>query len=87
MGENIQIKYKYAAVSSGFSKTLSQRVDEYFQTRRISRHANLEMISKTVLGFALWIVTYDWLMTGRFFIAGGGGDVCASRIRTVIHGI
>jgi linoleoyl-CoA desaturase len=66
MGENIQIKYKYAAVSSGFSKTLTQRVDEYFQTRRISRHANLEMISKTVLGFALWIVTYDWLLTGRF---------------------
>jgi linoleoyl-CoA desaturase len=66
MGQSIQIKYKYSTVSSGFSKTLSQRVDEYFQTRRISRHANLEMISKTVLGFALWNVTYYWLITGRF---------------------
>ena len=66
MAENRQFKFKHKVTSSGFSKELSQRVDEYFQDRGISRHANLEMIGKTVLGFVLWIGTYLWLMTGRF---------------------
>ncbi len=66
MVENRQFKFKHKVTSSGFSKAVSQRVDDYFQARGISRHANLEMISKTVLGFALWIGTYVWLMTGRF---------------------
>jgi linoleoyl-CoA desaturase len=66
MVENRQFKYAHKVTTSGFSKALSQRVDDYFQDRGISRHANLEMISKTVLGFVLWIATYLWLMTGRF---------------------
>jgi linoleoyl-CoA desaturase len=66
MADTRQFKYKYKVTASGFSRTLSHRIDEYFATRRISRHANLEMISKTILGFALWIGTYVWLMTGRF---------------------
>jgi linoleoyl-CoA desaturase len=66
MVESRQFKFKHKVTSSGFSKALSQRVDDYFQDRRISRHANLEMFSKTVLGFVLWIATYLWLMTGRF---------------------
>jgi len=65
MAEDRQYKFDYKFATSGFSQALSQRVDDYFQTRRISRHANLEMISKTILGFALWIGTYLWLMTGR----------------------
>ncbi len=66
MAENRQFKFAHKVTSSGFSKALSQRVDDYFQNRRISRHANLEMVSKTVLGFTLWIGSYLWLMTGRF---------------------
>lgn len=66
MAENRQFKYKERVTSSGFSKALSQKVDYYFQDRQISRHANLEMISKTILGFVLWVATYVWLMTGRF---------------------
>lgn len=66
MVENRQFKFKHKVTSSGFSRAVSQRIDDYFQDRRISRHANLEMISKTILGFALWIGTYLWLMTGRF---------------------
>lgn len=64
--EDRQFKYKHKITVSGFSKALSQRVDDYFQGRGVSRHANLEMVSKTVLGFVLWIGTYAWLMTGRF---------------------
>jgi linoleoyl-CoA desaturase len=66
MIENAQFMFTHKVASSGFSKALWQRVDNYFQTRRISKRANLEMISKTILGFALWIGTYLWLMTGRF---------------------
>ena len=66
MAETRQFKFKHKVTASGFSKALSQRIDDYFQERQISRRANLEMIFKTVLGFALWVATYLWLMTGRF---------------------
>ena len=66
MVDDRQFKFKKKVTSSGFSKALSLRVDDYFHQREISRHANLEMISKTILGFALGIGTYAWLMTGRF---------------------
>src|SRR5258708_39907197 len=65
MAENRQFKFKHRVTSSGFSRALSQRIDHYFEERQISKHANLEMVSKTILGFALWIGTYLWLMTGR----------------------
>lgn len=66
MLDNRQFKFAQKVTASGFSKALSLKVDDYFHQRAISRHANLEMISKTILGFALWIGTYLWLMTGRF---------------------
>lgn len=66
MAEGRQFKYAEKVTVSGFSRALSQRVDDYFQSRGISRHANAEMVAKTVLGFALWIATYAWLLTGRF---------------------
>ncbi len=66
MAEHRQFKYEHDVNSSAFSRALSHRVDEYFQTRQISKHANLEMISKTVLGFAATISAYVWLLTGRF---------------------
>ncbi|HEY2495472.1 MAG TPA: acyl-CoA desaturase [Candidatus Angelobacter sp.] len=61
-----QFRFQGKISSSGFSQTLSQRVNEYFQNRQITRHANREMIFKTTLGFALWLSTYFWLMTGSF---------------------
>jgi len=66
MIESRQFKFKEKVTTSGFSKTLSLRVDDYFQSRRISRHANPEMVAKTILGLTLWIATYAWLLTGRF---------------------
>ncbi|MEP7008856.1 MAG: acyl-CoA desaturase [Acidobacteriota bacterium] len=66
MAERRPFKFTEPVTTSGFSKTLSLRVDDYFQSRGIGRHANLEMITKTVLGLVLWIATYIWLLTGRF---------------------
>jgi len=62
MTEYGQFKFSQEITSSGFSRELSQRVDGYFRDRGISKRANLEMIFKAILGFALWIGTYLWLM-------------------------
>jgi linoleoyl-CoA desaturase len=62
----MQFRYAHDVNTSAFSKTLAQRVDAYFVERGISRNANLEMYSKTILGFTLTIAAYLWLMTGRF---------------------
>src|SRR5882724_2135991 len=59
-------KFTRDVTSSAFSKTLAGRVDDYFRQRRLSRHANAEMIAKTMLAFAMWMASYVWLMTGRF---------------------
>jgi linoleoyl-CoA desaturase len=66
MTENRQFRFTHDVNASAFSKELSHRVDRYFQERGISRHANAEMISKTVLGFVMTIAAYVWLMTGKF---------------------
>ena len=66
MTENRHSGFAHDVNASAFSKELSHRVDRYFQERGISRHANAEMISKTVLGFVMTIAAYVWLMTGRF---------------------
>ncbi|HYM61769.1 MAG TPA: acyl-CoA desaturase [Thermoanaerobaculia bacterium] len=65
MAENRQFRFTQDVAASAFSKALSERVDAYFQDRRISRHANVEMISKTILGLGLFMGTYLWLLTGR----------------------
>jgi len=61
-----QFKYREKVTVSGFSRTLAERIDGYFQGRGISRHANAGMVAKTVLGLLAWIATYAWLMRGRF---------------------
>src|SRR5215212_1215062 len=66
MSDHRHFRYQHEDLASAFSRTLAQRVDEYFVTRGISRHANAEMFAKTILGFALWIATYVWMMTDRF---------------------
>ena len=66
MRENRHFRFEERAGVSGFSKALSQRVDDYFLNRRISKRADLQMVCKTVLGFAMWIGTYLLLMSGWF---------------------
>ena len=66
MTESRRFMYTHGIDASEFTKTLSRRVDDYFQTRGISRHANAHMIFKSVLWLSLWAASYVWLMTGRF---------------------
>ena len=66
MTEKILMRYTARVDSSGFAQTLTERVDAYFEARGISRHANAEMLSKTVFGFAFWISTYCLIMSNWF---------------------
>lgn len=47
-----------------FFVTLNKRVNDYFKSNNISRHANLEMIAKTVFMFALYFVPFVLMLTG-----------------------
>lgn len=47
-----------------FFVTLNKRVNEYFKTNNISRHANAEMVVKTVFMFALYFVPFVLMLTG-----------------------
>ena len=54
----------FAATRRDFSSTLNQRVNEYFTRNKISKHANTEMIVKTIFMFLLYFVPYGLIVTG-----------------------
>lgn len=55
---------KFATASRDFVSTLNQRVRGYFTTNQISKHANREMIIKTIIMFGLYITPYVLVVTG-----------------------
>lgn len=54
----------FATTSRDFVTTLNKRVNEYFNTHEISRHATAEMVIKTITMFALYFVPYFMIITG-----------------------
>lgn len=55
---------RFAKDRQDFFVTLNKRVNEYFKTRELSRHANAEMIIKTVFMFALYFTPFVLMLTG-----------------------
>jgi linoleoyl-CoA desaturase len=55
---------RFAKDRQDFFVTLNKRVNEYFKTRELSRHANAEMILKTVFMFALCFTPFVLMLTG-----------------------
>jgi len=55
---------KFAPQNPDFFSTLNQRVNEYFKSGKISRHANLEMKLKTVFMYALYFMPFVLMITG-----------------------
>lgn len=53
-------------ISREFSKSVKQRVDEYFKVNQISRHANFQMVLKTILLLSLYFGTYALILSGIF---------------------
>jgi len=55
---------RFAKDRQDFFVTLNKRVNEYFKTRELSRHANIEMIVKTVFMFTLYFTPFVLMLTG-----------------------
>lgn len=55
---------KFPNTRLDFFSTLNKRVNEHFKTNGISRHANAEMVFKTVFMLALYFVPFFLIMTG-----------------------
>jgi linoleoyl-CoA desaturase len=55
---------RFSTGGADFVHTLNQRVNDYFKSNNISRHANLEMKVKTFTMFAIYFVPYFLMITG-----------------------
>jgi linoleoyl-CoA desaturase len=53
-------------VSRDFSRTVKSRVNQYFEENNLSRHANFEMVSKTVILLTLYFGAYAMILSGQF---------------------
>ena len=58
---------KFANNQPDFFITLNKRVNEYFKVRGISRHANSEMIVKTVFMLCLCFIPYGLMLSGLIY--------------------
>ena len=58
-----QIKF-IAKQRSDFYKTLTARVDAYFEQNHISKNADYRMVIKTAVMFALYFVPYGFIISG-----------------------
>lgn len=52
-------------ISREFSKTVKKRVNEYFEQNNLSRHANFEMVSKTVILLTVYFGAYALILSGQ----------------------
>lgn len=57
---------RFASTRSDFTSVLNKRVNDYFKNNNISRHANSEMVIKTVFMFMLYFVPYGLILSGVF---------------------
>ncbi len=56
-------------ISREFSKAVKQRVNQYFEENELSRHANFEMVLKTVLLITIYLGSYALIMSGQLSLA------------------
>ncbi len=54
----------FATTKRDFTATLNKRVNEYFKTNEISRHANSEMVIKTICMFTAYFLPYALIIAG-----------------------
>jgi linoleoyl-CoA desaturase len=60
----------FATTHREFASTLNKRVGEYFKQNNISRHANAEMVVKTIVMFALYFGPYFLILSGAVTTLG-----------------
>lgn len=54
---------RFSHTSKDFVSELNSRVHHYFTSNRISKHANREMVLKTVIMFSLYLIPYFLIIT------------------------
>ncbi len=54
------------STSREFSKAVKQRVDHYFEANDLSKHANTQMVVKTVIMLTVYLGSYALIMWGQF---------------------
>lgn len=52
--------------SREFGKTVKERVDLYFEENGISKHANLQMVVKTIVMLTFFLGSYGLIISGQF---------------------
>jgi len=72
---------RFATGNAQFFATLNQRVNQYFKSNNISKHANAEMVIKTIFMLSLYLVPYVLLLSG--YIQG----TFAMWITTIVMGL
>ncbi len=55
---------KFPKGQQDFFATLNKRVNDYFKTNKISKHANASMVFKTIFMFAMYFIPYALIITG-----------------------
>ena len=55
---------RFAVGNAQFFATLNQRVNQYFKSNNISKHANWAMVVKTIFMLSLYFVPYALLLSG-----------------------
>jgi len=66
MTSSKRVRFKSNAVKDNFIKDLRKRVDHYFESNNLSRHANTEMYLKTVFAIVMWVFFYGLIMSDMF---------------------
>ena len=67
-------------VNVDFNKTLNERINAYFEERKISKHANFNMVAKTIFMLSLYLVPFVytfftnniWITLLMWFLSGLG---------------
>lgn len=55
---------KFAGTQRDFVTTLNKRVNDYFKSKNIAKHANTEMVVKTFIMFSIYLVPFALILTG-----------------------
>jgi linoleoyl-CoA desaturase len=71
----------FAKTHREFSATLNKRVNDYFKANKLSRHANAEMVIKTICMFAAYFVPYTLIITS--VITGTAGLLVALLVMSI----
>ena len=55
---------KFSNAKNDFFATLNKRVNDYFKSNQISKHANASMVLKTIFMFSLYFIPYVLIISG-----------------------